>query len=491
MMELLSLPWLEAAILIPLVGAVVVSRIRDPFRAAGWGLTLSGITFACALFASFAFGLPSVTPSSDLQETLLGHRYFHLDNLSLPFIPIIALLHFLTALATPRIKMRRFSYSWSLAYEGLRLMTFACSEPWLLVFLLVIGTVPPLIELLNRGKSPRIYILHMGLFALLLVNGWAMVDPTAATPESQPVFGVLLLLMAVLVLCGTFPAHCWVTDWFENASFGNALLFVAPLTGVYAAVRLVLPIAPDWVLQSIGVISLITAVYAAAMATIQIDSRRFLAFLFLSYSSMVLVGLELTTPLCLTGALRLWSALILSLGGFGITLRALEARIGRVPLNKYHGLYEQSPVQAVCFLMTGLATVGFPGTASFIATDLLVDGAVHANVFEGFCLVLAAALNGIAVLRVYFLIFTGTRHTSAVSLKVNWKERIAVLTLAALILGGGVFPQPAIESRHQAAEAILEDRSARLNTSASVADRVRVNLTRHSSSESGLVAQRD
>ena len=43
-----------------------------------------------------------------------------------------------------------------------------------------------------------------------------------------------------------------MTDWFEHASFGNALLFVTPLTGVYAAVRLVLPIAPDWVLQGIG-----------------------------------------------------------------------------------------------------------------------------------------------------------------------------------------------------------------------------------------------
>ena len=50
-----------------------------------------------------------------------------------------------------------------------------------------------------------------------------------------------------LVRCGTVPAHCWVTDWFEHTSFGIALLFVTPLAGVYAAVRLVLPIAPDWV----------------------------------------------------------------------------------------------------------------------------------------------------------------------------------------------------------------------------------------------------
>src|SRR5206468_3540687 len=129
------------------------------------------------------------------------------------------------------------------------------------------------------------------------------------------------LLAAVLIRCGTVPAHCWVTDWFEHSSFGNGLLFVAPLVGVYAAVRLVLPIAPDWVLRSIGLFSLVTAVYAAGMATVQREARRFFAYLFLSLSSLVLIGLELHTPISLTGSLCLWISVPLSLAGFGLALR--------------------------------------------------------------------------------------------------------------------------------------------------------------------------
>ena len=191
------------------------------------------------------------------------------------------------------------------------------------------------------------------------------------------------LLAAILIRCGTVPAHCWVTDWFEHASLGIALLFVVPLSGVYAAVRLVLPIAPDWVLQSIGLISLFTAVYAAGMATIQREARRFFAHLFLSHASLVLVGLELHTELSLTASLCLWFSVILSLGGFGLTLRALEARFGRLSLTDYHGLYEHSPTLAVCFLLTGLASVGFPGTLGFISTELLVDSAVEASPIVG------------------------------------------------------------------------------------------------------------
>ena len=69
-----------------------------------------------------------------------------------------------------------------------------------------------------------------------------------------------------------------------------------------------------------------------------------------------------TTSISLTGALCLWFSVIVSLGGFGLTLRALEARVGRLSLDKYHGLYDHSPTLAACFLLTGLGSVGFPGT---------------------------------------------------------------------------------------------------------------------------------
>ena len=82
-----------------------------------------------------------------------------------------------------------------------------------------------------------------------------------------------------------------------------------------------------------------------------------------------------------------------------------------------------------------------------------MDGAVEANPYVGLAVVAAAALNGIAVVRAYFLLFTGTRHVSTVSLGIGLRERFAVLTLAALILGGGLFPQPGVTSRERAAEA--------------------------------------
>ena len=265
-------------------------------------------------------------------------------------------------------------------------------------------------------------------------------------------------MAAILVRCGTIPCallgHRLVRA--RLARHRHALRRAAVRRLRRRAARVA--DRPRVDLQSIGLMSLATAVYAAGMAIVQRDVRRFYAYLFLSHASLVLVGLELQTTLSLTASLCLWFSEILSLGGFGLALPALEARFGRLSLINFHGLYGHSPTLAVCFLLTGLACVGFPATIGFISTELLVDTAVELSPLVGLAVVIAAALNGIAVVRAYLLLFTGARHTLTVTLEIGPRERFAVLTLAALILLGGIFPQPGVTSRYQAVERLLEDR---------------------------------
>jgi NADH-quinone oxidoreductase subunit M len=461
-MNVFVVPWLELAIIVALIGTALVSRLRAPAQAYRFAVAFTGASLACSVLACLSFYLGAADDPSthfSFQPQLFGRQLFALDELTAPLVPAVALLHLLVAVATARAHMRRFSFSWSLGAEAIRLATFATKEPWLLIALLAASTIPPYVELVNRGRPTRLYVLHMALFVGLLVFGWTAVE--SQLPAAVPWWASLPLMAAVLVRCGTVPAHCWVTDWFEHASFGIALLFVVPLSGVYAAIRLVLPIAPDWVLRSIGILSLFTAVYSAGMAVIQREERRFFAYLFISYASLVLVGLEIHTELSLCASLCLWFSAILSLGGFGLTLRAVEARFGRLSLADYLGLYEHSPTLAVFFLLTGLATVGFPGTVGFISAELLVDSVVEANLYAGIGVLIASALNGIAVLRAYLLLFTGGRHVSSVSVKIGARERFAVLTLATLILLTGLFPQPGVSTRDRAAIEILEDRDQR------------------------------
>lgn len=457
----LHFPWLELTVLTPLIGALTVFRLKDHEVVRNRSILFLAATlvFALAAWADFAvLGGPEDHDPFDLIGRIAGRPVLLIDTLSGPLLPLGALLYLVTAMATPRTKVRRFSFAWNLVGCSILLATFCCHEPGELVLLLTLGTIPPLIELRDRQKPTRVFAIHMGLFVCLITAGWWLTRSSGPDPS---LLGVLCLLAGVLVRTGIVPVHCWLTDLFEHATFGTSLLFVTPMVGAYAAVHLVLPIAPGWVIRSLAIASLITSIYAAAMATVQKEARRFFCYILLSHASLILVGLETATPVGLTGSLTVWLSDALALAGFGLTLRSTEARIGRVSLANYHGLYEHTPTLAMFFLLTGLASVGFPGAFGFVGSELLVDGAVEAYPSIGTVVVLIGALNGIAVMRAYFRLFTGVRHASSISLGCGAAERVAVMILTVLIIVGGLFPQRLITSRHHAASEIVEARERR------------------------------
>jgi NADH-quinone oxidoreductase subunit M len=459
----IPLPFLETAILVAIFGAVWVGRIRDAERARSWSLVLSTVVLACVGAAWFEFRYTG--DGRTLLSKELGRDFLVVEELNAPLLMLAALLYLMTTVATSRIRVRRFSFSWTLASEAILLATLGCKEPWGVVALLAAGTLPPFFELRSRHRPWRLFALHMGLFVVLLVAGWAVVEAEGGLGVRHSWLGLILLLGAILLRCGLFPFHVWVTDLFEHATFGSALLFVSPMVGAYAAVRLVLPIAPDWALRVIGLVALFTALYCAGMALVQREGRRFFCYVFLSHSALVLVGMDTIAHaekggvLGLTGGLCVWLSVSLALAGFGLTIRALESRHGRLSLSRYHGLYDYTPMLAVGFLMMGLASLGFPGTFGFLGSELLVDGAVMSYAFNvGLIVVVVAALNGVAIVRAYFLLFTGTKHVSSVPLSIGRRERGTVLALILLILLGGLFPQPAVDSRYKAAVEIRDRR---------------------------------
>jgi NADH-quinone oxidoreductase subunit M len=462
-MNELRLPWLESAILIPIVGALWVARQRRPEATRRWSVLVSALAFLCTVAAWLDFStLQSRQAASglNLSRCLTGCDLLLLDQLNAPLLPLAGLLYLLTALATLGDKVRRFSFGWTLLSQGLVLAALSTTESWLIIALLIGEATPVFLELRSRRKPVRVFTLHMLLFAGLLIAGQSLWDLGDAE-SGQRDWSIVLLLAAVLIRSGMAPFHCWVTDLFEHATLGTALLFVTPLMGAYGAIRLIVPITPTEVLRGIGILSLATAVYAAGMALVQQEARRFFCYVFLSHSALVLVGLETVTPIGMTGGLCMWLSVGLALGGFGLTLRALEARHGRLSLTRFHGVYEHTPALAICFILTGLASVGFPGTFGFLGMEMLVDGAIVTYPFVGIAVVFAAALNGIAVVKAYFVLFTGTRQVSLVPLHIGWRERVAVLTLAGLLIGGGSIPQFSVASRHVAATYLIEQREAR------------------------------
>ncbi len=259
-MNELHLPWLELAILVPTLASIWVGRISEPIRARSAGLSVTAITLLVTLAGWIDFESLVTFEAHDHWDVLraiIGRDELVIDKLNAPLLPLTALLFFLTMLATPRVKFGKYSFALGLLSLSSTLAILSCKEMWLLIALLIINALPMYIDLRSRGKSTRVFVFHIGLSLAFFIIGAVIYE--CSEGEFAHGFAIIFWVVAVLIRSGCAPLHCWITDLFEHAAFGNALLFVTPLVGAYAAMRLVLPVAPIWALHWIAFFSLFTA----------------------------------------------------------------------------------------------------------------------------------------------------------------------------------------------------------------------------------------
>jgi len=448
--------WIELAVAFAIAGAAWSAPVD--YTPAGRRRSL--VCAALSLASSLAGWIESVRlgPESGggfrLLAELLGTGVFAVDSLNAPLIPLTALLTLVVVVATSRSKVRRFSFTRTMLLEALLLLTMSARAPGVLMTLLALQPLPLAHELRAGGHPSRVLVLHVALSFASMVLGWLLVSD--ASPDgARTSWGYALIAVGVAVRSGLVPAHCWVLDLFQKGSLGTALVATTPLTGAYAAVRLLHEQGADRAAFGLTVLALLTSLYCAAMGAVQADARRLVFQLHSSLSALVLAGVVLRTTLGVTAALTLWPSLSMAATGFGLTLRALEARTGRLRLDGFHGFHAQTPTLAALFLVMGLAAVGFPGTLGFFGIEMLTDALAREAKALALVVVLALAVNGIVVLRAYSMLFLGPGRSVSVDLRIRRSELIALLMLALLLLGGTLWPQPGMDSRRAAADEIL------------------------------------
>jgi NADH-quinone oxidoreductase subunit M len=449
-----AIAWLAAVFGIPLA-SVVLARTRlhiAKLRTASIFLaSMLLVVSALPIFTSVLQGGFRVLPPSLMPGT---GALLRLDELSLVLPALAAGIWLFTIVVSPtlvfgidRIRGTAMSTLFTLA-------AFLTEHP-LVLALAWAGSVYALrgAMMTTRSKKRHAAGLYLGVSTLLFTLGAILV--TLRTPRGSPLelTALGLLVAGAMIRKGIFPAHAWLPAQFEHGRLGPAILFSSPQVGTYAVAVLVVPRAPAELLRIVAILSLFTAVYAAAQAVIQRSARRACAYLFVSQSALVMAGLDCTSHEALTGALVLWLSSSISFAGLGRCLLVLEARRGELDLARHHGAYERKPLLAGAFLVLGLSYAGFPGTLGFVGEELLLGGAVGAFPWLGFLVVASSALIGIAVLRMYFSLFTGRSLDAPIALKGN--ESFGFLAVALVLVMTGLVPAPLVSSREIASGRLM------------------------------------
>ena len=407
-----------------------------------------------------------IVRSSMLSAVPGGEALVRVDALSSALLPFAAGLWLLTAAVTPRASLDRGGLRRTALATLLTLMSFM-TESAIALLVLWIASVWTFLSAIAdpvHSHQRRVVAAYMGLATVLFAAGVGLMVWPRAHGTCLDAAGMWLIVAAALIRKGIFPFHAWVPEVFDHGRLGPAILFTAPQLGAYVTVVLIVPRVGPEVLRLVAIMALCTAVYGAALALVQNSARRACGYLFVSQSALIMAGLDGTSVSALAGGLLLWLSAGVAFAGLARCVLVLESRRGRLDLGTYHGGYDRMRVLAISFLAMGLACTGFPGTLGFAGQELLVDGAVDAFPILGFAVVIASALTGLAVLRMYFALFCGKRDTLAdtgIQLGLTRREAWTFTLVVITLVGLGLVPRPIVDSRFTASEEILRARATR------------------------------
>lgn len=451
-----------ASVLAPLLGALSSAAglaERSPrFVAVGSAM----LSLLAGAIGAVAFGAGDGKPLA-AGHALGGGRLVFVDGLSATLLPYVALVATAVLLVAPRRALDGRSVRRALLGLAATLAIFVTSHPVVLVVLWIVTAlhtweatrVTP-----GGGPAARVFALYMGTALVLIALGTAMLVVDPPWERSSGLVGTCggwLVALAVMIRKGIFPFHSWYPAIFSGAPMSTALLATMPQVAAYTAVRLLVGHADGVAheLDALVVFALATAVYGAALAVVQRDLRGFIGMLAMSQSALVLAGLSGTLPMELTGAFAIWISSGLAITGIGLVTWAIESRAGELRLDSLQGRFWDAPALAALFLLFGLASIGLPGTFSFVADDIIVSGSLDDHIASGLMVIASTVLSGIAVMRCWFQVFGGARPVDSPHHAILRREQVSLTALLAALFLLGLWPGPLVGALERAAEGVL------------------------------------
>lgn len=251
--------------------------------------------------------------------------------------------------------------------------------------------------LLRKRDEPKTAIKALtisGTADLLLMIGIAITISLAGTGrisamrdipiEGLGAVGFGCLMAGALGKAGCMPFHSWIPDAAMDAptpflaAFPGAL---EKLAGIYLATRAITGIyafepggAASVIIMCFGAVTLFGGV---AMALIQKDMKKLLAYHAISQVGYIVLGLGSGLAVGVAGGVYHLINNVLYKAGLFMTAGAVELSAGTSDLHFIGGLRKKMPVTCVCTIIFALCIAGFPMTNGFTSKELIFDAALE------------------------------------------------------------------------------------------------------------------
>ncbi|MCL2206761.1 MAG: NADH-quinone oxidoreductase subunit M [Fibromonadales bacterium] len=257
--------------------------------------------------------------------------------------------------------------------------------------------------------------------------------------------------IAFAVKTPVFPFHSWQGISYTEAPYPLSAILSGAMAkvGIFGFAIWTIPIFNvDYKLLLIPV-ALFSALYGAALALMQTNIKRLLAF-----SSMSHLGLALAGLFCLDEIVNAGVAVMLV--GHGLTAGGLfffggiaQKWTGSTNIKNFGAFASTNPVFASIFGFLSIAAVAVPCTVGFVGEFLILQGLFNSGlplfgVIGGICIVCSAAY----MLRLIKNVLFGPipENPARTGISLSKYEGITAVPIMALIIYFGLHPAPILDS---------------------------------------------
>jgi proton-translocating NADH-quinone oxidoreductase chain M len=298
-------------------------------------------------------------------------------------------------------------------------------------------------------------LLTMGFFA----GGFdydTVRENASKIPDQWLVLIVFALVIGLGVKLAAFLLHIWLPYAHSEAPTPVSALLSPAMIGIgaYALIRLWLELlVGDYSQYSIyiNLWGLATMIYGGAMAMMQDDIKRVLAYSSISQMGYILFGIGSDSTLGITGSTLMYVSHGLGKAILFMMAGAIILQTGTRSMSKLGGLAGRMPYTAVIAMIGALTIVGIPPTSGFMAEWILFNGVLQSGVANSDTLrivafglgILATVLTAAYILWMYKRIFFGKIPEQYTKIKdPNRYVIVTMAALAAITLILGVYPNP-------------------------------------------------
>ncbi|HYF98934.1 MAG TPA: NADH-quinone oxidoreductase subunit M [Candidatus Saccharimonadales bacterium] len=303
-------------------------------------------------------------------------------------------------------------------------------------------------------------IMLLGLMAMGFLAGGFDYDVIKANVSQIPSAWIVVIVAALVigfgVKLGAFLVHIWLPDTYTDSPTPISVLISSAMTGIgaYGLIRIWIDLLSgpgnysDYSVY-ISIWGLATMIYGGAMALMQKDIKRVLAYSSISSMGYLLFGIGSESVLGISGAIFMYVTHALGKGLLFMMAGSIILQTGTRNMDKLGGLGGKMPYTAVFAMIGGLTIIGVPITSGFMSEWVLFNGALANAVVDwsslkaiSFALAISATiLTSAYILWMYKRIFYGVVPETLKNVRDSSKYVLITMgIMASLTLILGIYP---------------------------------------------------